>query len=237
MKLNKEKFFKHYVSNIAIVLMLILVGSVTLNFNSTNVFGTSKVEAIYEGNRDGSYASLMFNVYWGTEYIEDILEILDNFNVKCTFFVGGTWAEKNQSVLEQISTRGHEIGNHGYFHKDHDKLDYNGNYEEINANHSLIKSLLDIDMNLFAPPSGAYNKTTIDVADSLGYKTIMWSKDTIDWRDKDSELVYRRATTDIKGGDLVLMHPTLHTVTALPKILEYYANNDILATIVSKTIY
>ena len=91
-------------------------------------------------------------------------------------------------------------------------------------------------MNLFAPPSGAFNKTTLQVANDLGYKTIMWSKDTIDWRDKDADLVYTRATKNVVGGDLILMHPTEHTAKALPNILEYYKNNNLVATTVSNTI-
>ena len=76
-------------------------------------------------------------------------------------------------------------------------------------------------MNLFAPPSGAYNKTTVEIAKQLGYKTIMWTegRDTIDWRDKDSEIVFQRAVKNAKGGDFVLMHPSLHTKNALEKII------------------
>ena len=91
-------------------------------------------------------------------------------------------------------------------------------------------------MNLFAPPSGSYNKTTIEVAESLGYKTIMWTRDTIDWRDKDAKLIYNRAIKDIKGGDLILMHPTEKTRDALGEILSYIEQNNLIATTVSNTI-
>jgi peptidoglycan/xylan/chitin deacetylase (PgdA/CDA1 family) len=178
----------------------------------------------------------MFNVYWGTEYINDILKVLDKFNVKTTFFVGGTWAEKEQDVLENIYKSGHEIANHGYFHKNQDKLNYEQNYDEIYATHTLVKTLINVEMNLFAPPSGAYNNSTLKVASELGYKTIMWSKDTIDWRDKDSNLIYNRATNNLKGGDLVLMHPTECTLQALPDILKYISNNNLIATTVTNTI-
>lgn len=235
-KISKESFFKNYVSNIAIVLMLCIVASVTLNWNAVGVIGIKENEAIYSGNKDSSYVSLMINVYWGTEYIDDILDTLNTYDVKCTFFVGGTWAEKEQEMLKKIYNNGHEIANHGYFHKDQDKLDYDGNYSEINTNHKLIKSLLNVEMNLFAPPSGAYNNTTLQVANDLGYKTIMWTKDTIDWRDKDADLIYTRATKNIKAGDLILMHPTACTLEALPKILDYYNSVDLIATTVSNTI-
>jgi peptidoglycan/xylan/chitin deacetylase (PgdA/CDA1 family) len=64
----------------------------------------------------------------------------------------------------------------------------------------------------------------------------MWSKDTIDWRDKSSKIVYNRATKNIIGGDLVLMHPKKHTLEALPNILEYYKEQKLLAVTVSECI-
>ena len=91
-------------------------------------------------------------------------------------------------------------------------------------------------MNLFAPPSGDFNKTTLQVASDLNYKTIMWSKDTIDWRDKDEDLVFTRATKNVGGGELVLMHPTAHTLKALPKILNYFFNNGLQVSTVSNTL-
>lgn len=232
----KYQLYKHIIPNICIIIMLCLVGGATLNFNSVNVFTKKDIEAIYFGNKDSSYVSLMINVYWGTEYLDSILETLNTYNVKCTFFVGGQWAEKEQEYLQKIYDSGHEIGNHGYFHKDQDKLNYDGNYTEINSNHKLIKTLLNIDMNLFAPPSGAYNNSTLQVASDLGYKTIMWSKDTIDWRDKDVDLIYSRATKNVCGGDLILMHPTECTAKALPKILDYYLANNLTATTVTQTL-
>ena len=91
-------------------------------------------------------------------------------------------------------------------------------------------------MTLFAPPSGAYNNKTLEIANNLNYKTIMWSKDTIDWRDKDENLIYSRATNNAKNGDLILMHPTQETLSALPKIIEFYKNNNFNLTTVSNNI-
>ena len=77
-------------------------------------------------------------------------------------------------------------------------------------------------MQLFAPPSGAYSENTVNAAVALGYKVVMWSKDTIDWRDHDEDTIYRRATENAAGGDLVLMHPTEETARALSAVLRCY---------------
>lgn len=231
-----EKFIIHGVSNFIIFGMLIIMLGLVFSNNLQTVLGTNTNAAIYNGNRNSNKVSLMINVYWGTEYLTEMLNVLNAYNVKTTFFVGGQWVEKEPEMLKQIVKNGHEIGNHGYFHRNHDKLSYSQNKEEISVCHTLVKNLTGINMTLFAPPSGAFNNTTLDVAAELNYKTIMWSKDTIDWRDKDDQLVLARATKNVVGGDLILMHPTSHTLNALPNILENLKNNNLVATTVSEVI-
>ncbi len=227
---------KRWTSNLIIALTIAVVGGFAI-FAGLNVVPTSTINGVYySGDTSKNNVSLMINVYWGTEYLDSMLGILDEYNVKTTFFIGGTWAVLNEDYLTKIYNAGHEIANHGYHHKDHDKLDEEGNLNEISTTHTIIKELLGIDMNLFAPPSGAYDKTTVSCAESLGYYTIMWTRDTIDWRDHDSNLIYNRAVKDAHGGDLILMHPTEATVEALPRIIEYYQNNNFNLTTVSETI-
>jgi peptidoglycan/xylan/chitin deacetylase (PgdA/CDA1 family) len=204
--------------------------------NYQYVFSYQNKDVIYNGNRDKNNISLMFNVYWGSEYIEDILNVLEKYNVHTTFFVGGQWVEKEAEKLKIIYDKGHEIGNHGYFHKDQEYLSYDQNYDEINVNHKLVQSIIDVEMNLFAPPSGSFNKATLEACSNLGYQTIMWSKDTIDWRDKDSNIIYNRATNNIIGGDLILVHPTENTLKALPLMLEFYKLNNLNVTTVSECL-
>ena len=91
-------------------------------------------------------------------------------------------------------------------------------------------------MKLFAPPSGSYNKTTLEVASNLGYKTIMWSKDTIDWRDKNSELIFSRATKNLVNGDLILMHPTKATLDVLDSIIKEIKRQNFKIVTVGKNI-
>ena len=91
-------------------------------------------------------------------------------------------------------------------------------------------------MTLFAPPSGAYNKDTILAAGALGMKTILWTKDTIDWRDKNPSLIYTRATKNVQVGDFILMHPMKETADALEDILKYYQKNSLKTVTVSENL-
>lgn len=224
------------ISNFLIAFMLVSLAVISFTDDTRTVLNINGDKAIYQGNEEKNNVSLMFNVYWGTEYIDGILDVLDKYEVKATFFIGGSWAEKNADMLKKISDRGHEIGNHGYFHKSHDKLNYKQNMWEIEVNNKLINKILGKDPVLFAPPSGAYSSTTLRVAKELNMKTIMWSKDTIDWRDKNTELIYSRATKNVRNGDLILAHPTLNTLEALPSILKYYEENGFKQVMVSENI-
>lgn len=225
--MKKNKYY--IISNIIIAFVLICLFMFTTNIGTNYVFNYSNPDVIYNGNKNSNKVSLMFNVYWGNEYILPILDVLDEYQVKTTFFIGGSWAAKNSNLLSEIVNRGHELGNHGYYHKNQDKLSYEQNQEEIKMCHEIVKNFTNIDMKLFAPPSGAFNKNTLDASKNLGYLTIMWSLDTIDWRDHDDSLVFKRATEKIKGGDFVLCHPTEHTLKALPNILKYYKENNLIA--------
>ncbi len=220
------------------VLLVIIMAVFTLAFGGSvmQVLSPPGITPIVRGNPDKKQVSLMVNVYWGTEFIPGMLEVFKDYGVSTTFFIGGTWAENNGDMLRSIYDAGHELGNHGYFHIDHKKATYAKNYEEIFVAERMIASFTDHKTTLFAPPSGAYSKETLRAADNLGYKVIMWSRDTVDWRDKQRSDVYKRCTKDIKGGELILMHPTAHTLAALPDVLDYYRQNGFLAVTVSKNI-
>ncbi len=229
----KSNFFTKYFVNFVLVFVVVSIASIGVFVGDT--VADSKPSAIYKGSSKDK-VSLMVNVYWGTEYVDKMLEIFEENDVKTTFFVGGCWVRDNEETFLRIVDAGHEIANHGFFHKDHNKISASANVEEITATHELVKAVCGIEMNLFAPPSGAYSQKTLDIASDLGYTTIMWSKDTIDWRDKDENLVFRRATKNISGGDLILMHPTAHTVSALENILNKIKEENLSVATVSEVL-
>ncbi len=233
---TRFKFFRDTVANVVIVLLLVTLTIISYAGGVLNVFSSSNSDPIYHGNLSKKNVTLSFNVYWGTEFIEPILKVLKENNIKTTFFIGGIWAAQNNELLLKIRDDGHELGNHGYFHKDHQKLSFESEQEEIYSTHKLIKTITGIDMQLFAPPSGAFSNSTLQIAKNLGYKTIMWTKDTIDWRDKDSNLIYTRATKNAMGGDFILMHPTSATLVALPNIIKFYFDNGFKLTTISENL-
>lgn len=234
---KKRNVFSHTATNLALGALILSVGFACL-LPVENTIPTDGAEpTVYRSaGQDTGAVSLMFNVYWGTDEVQRILAALEKYEAKATFFIGGCWADDNVECLKQIAKAGHELGNHGYFHKDHKKLGEKENQKEISTCNEFVRLATGITPTLFAPPSGSYGNVALSVAETLGMKTILWSRDTIDWRDKDSKLIYKRATKDIKGGEFVLMHPMKETADALPDILEYYASQNLKAVSVSENL-
>lgn len=236
MKKISYQLFQKFFANFIIALSLCLLGLLTYSGGVAGAFSSTNTMPIYFGNPDNNVISLMFNVYQGNEYVEQIIKILEQNNVKATFFVGGIWVEKNNDCFLKIHQSGNEIASHGYWHKDHKNLSDNEQINEILLCEDLVNNLINTKMDLFAPPSGSYNKSTAVLAESLGYKTIMWSKDTIDWRDQDTNLIYSRATKNPVAGDLILMHPTKATASILDKIIKHYLSIGLKVDTVSSNI-
>ncbi len=238
--MDKKKFKKWLIpvaSNMVIACMLIVLSVITFTNQVKGVFVSGNEDLYYNGSSENACVSLMVNVYWGNEYLVDMLQTFKENNITTTFFVGGSWVAKHPELLLQIYKDGQEIGNHGFFHKDHSKLDYANNQKEIYSTHKIVKEYIGEDISLFAPPSGAFSDITLQVAKNLGYSTIMWSKDTIDWRDQNKDLIVKRATANISNGDLILMHPTLQTALALPEIIQRLKSQGFDIVPVSHNIY
>jgi peptidoglycan/xylan/chitin deacetylase (PgdA/CDA1 family) len=196
------------------------------------------VEApVYSGKSETKSVAFMFNVYENEETVREIMKVLEENNASATFFVGGKWAKDNLSTVIEIGKK-FELGNHGYSHAELAISNVEKITQELSATHKIVKGATGIEMKLFAPPSGHFNKTTLSVAEKLGYTTVMWTqgKDTIDWRDHDKDLIIKRATRDAKNGDLILMHPTAETLEALPDIINFYTNNKFSMEKVSEII-
>jgi len=235
MRVQYKKFYSVGV-NFILAFMLITLTMIVSIEPIMSVSTNSPSKVYYSGNTNESNVTFMINVYWGNEYLDGILKEFNKRNLKTTFFVGGMWVAKYPELLQEIQANGNEIGNHGYFHKEQSKLSYAKNQDEILNTHNIVREYTGLDMNLFAPPSGDFSDVTVEVATNLGYKTIMWTRDTIDWRDKDADIIYSRAIKNLANGDLILMHPTFATLEALPRILDYCIEKGFNVTTVSENL-
>lgn len=179
-----------------------------------------KPKPIFEGNISQPRIALACNVFWGEEFLPQMLTVLEQENVHITFFIGGTWAKQYPDILKEIDNRGHELANHSFNHPHPNRLSKSQNQEQIIQTEQLIYQHTGKKTNLYAPPYGEYNDIVLLAAHELGYKTIMWSIDTIDWQRPAPQIIKNRVMKKLHNGAIILMHPTDPTASALKELIS-----------------
>ncbi|MNO57224.1 Peptidoglycan-N-acetylmuramic acid deacetylase PdaA precursor [compost metagenome] len=193
-------------------------------------------EPIYRGNPAKPMVSLMINVAWGNQYIVPMLDILDEENVKVTFFLDGSWLSKNPELATEMLKRGHEMENHAYTHPNMSTLSRARATVEIEKTQKLLKESLGVTNQWFAPPSGDFDQETVEIARSLGLKTVLWTVDTVDWRNPAPESIVAKITSKAEPGTLVLMHPTASSSKALKAMIRGIKAKGLQLGTVSQTL-
>ncbi len=174
---------------------------------------------VYKGHPGKQQVALACNIFWGEEYLPAMLDALDRAGAKATFFIGGSWASRHPELVKQLADRGHELGNHSYSHPHPNSLGKQENQEQILRTERLVAGLTGVKTTLYAPPYGEFNAAVLAAAAELGYTTILWSIDTIDWKRPPAETILARVLGKLHNGAIILMHPTEPTAQALPELL------------------
>jgi probable sporulation protein (polysaccharide deacetylase family) len=190
---------------------------------------------IYKGNPQKSMVSIMINVAWGNEFLPYILDTLEKEKVHATFFFDGTWLNKNIETAKWIQSKGHELSNHAYSHKNMSKLPREEAIEEMIKTQKLLMGL-GVSNTLFAPPSGDFDRDTVRIAYELGLKTILWTLDTVDWSNPGSSRIIQRISTRVEPGSLILMHPTRSSSEALSEMIHSIKHKGLTLGTVSELI-
>lgn len=183
---------------------------------------TVMADPVYQGQTTEQKVALTINVDWGEDVLPEMLDVLEQADVKATFFITGRFAEKFPELVQQIAAAGHEIGNHGYKHPHPDQLSVEQNQKDIIQSETILEKLTGQKPVLYAPPYGEHGQTCLQAAEQCGYTTILWTADTVDWEEPapSHDTLVQRVTGDKLGcGAIILMHPKSHTVEALPDII------------------
>ncbi|CAM3895269.1 polysaccharide deacetylase family protein [Cohnella lubricantis] len=191
---------------------------------------------IYRGNPDKPMVGLMINVAWGNEHLKPILDTLREEKVSATFFFDGSWLNKNADLAQEIVRQGHEASNHAYTHPNMSSLGVARQRQEIERTEALLKTKLGVTNRWFAPPSGDYNEQTIRAASDYGLKTVMWTLDTVDWKNPPASSVITKVRARVQAGTLILMHPTQTTEESLGEIIRLIRSKGLVPGTVSETL-
>lgn len=220
-------FVKRNKKNVAAGIMLLLLAGIAYAapravVDVANNAASAKELPIYCVDRDDKVVALTFDAAWGNEDTQKILDILEKHNVKVTFFATGGWVEAYPDDVKKIIEAGHAFGNHSENHKFMTRLTDEQKKQELMEVHDKVKALTGYEMCLFRPPYGDYNDAVVKVADSLGYYTIQWSVDSLDWKDYGVDSIVRTVTQhkSLDSGAIILMHNgAKYTADALDSII------------------
>ena len=154
-------------------------------------------------------------------YTAHLLDILDQYGAKATFFLIGSKVSGQASVVRSIQARGHQLGNHSWSHPELPKLSVDQIAGEIDRTNEAIRQATGVKPSILRPPYGAVNGVVLEQLRLRNMSSILWSVDTRDWADRNSQIVCSRAVAGARPGAVILMHDIHQTsVNAVPCILS-----------------
>ena len=156
----------------------------------------------YEPSSAGKQISLTFDD-GPSIYTNSILDVLEQYNVKATFFVIGERAEKYQDEIRREFNTGCEVAQHTQHHTYLTFVSLEEAKKEIDDADNVLLNIIGQKAALFRPPGGKYNA---DILQLINRPVMKWSIDTRDWQSRDTASVIQKATTGIQDGDIILMH-------------------------------
>ena len=201
-------------------------------------YATGRLVPIYYVETTEKKVAFSFDACWGSTYTQTILDILQENNIKTTFFLTGFWVEKYPEMVKTIAQAGHEIGNHTYSHPHLNSLSEEEIKKELEKIGNMIFELTAIKPSLFRPPYGEYSNKVISTANSCGYQTIQWSIDSLDWKDLGKEAMVTRVTQNLHPGAIILFHNNgTYTAEALPEIIDFVKGEGYQIIPISELLY
>lgn len=225
---------KHLIIVATLLIAVILSGVLVTTFT---VSAQKKLLPIYYTDDDVRVA-ISFDAAWGSDKTRRIVDILNEYGVKATFFLTGFWIDANPEALKYIYDHGIEIGNHSENHYNMSGLGVGDLNKEIDSVNEKIKAVTGYQPQLFRAPFGDYNNALLKVLDSKGMYCIQWNVDSLDWKGLSAKELKERVLPNVKGGSIVLFHNNSdHIVEALPDIIEGILSKGLKLVSIGDLIY
>ena len=218
-----------------VVLALLIIIIVVLAIAAFCAFFDQAVivrrNTLYHVVTSDKVVALTFDDGPSLEWTPKILDVLNKYNVKATFFMIGEHVLKYPEVARRVALEGHEIGNHTFDH--HVLIYYKPEelVEELKKAERAIQETTNQKTILFRPPKAWVTPTEKIIINKLGYKTILWSLNSKDWVNFDDKYIVRYLVHHIKPGDIILFHDSggvfnteggsrKETVKAITRLIE-----------------
>lgn len=188
------------------------------------------LNAQFIGDENDKTIYLTFDEGYENGYTPDILDTLKAKNVKATFYVTMDYVKSNPELISRMINEGHSVGNHTCSHPSLPDCSDDEFFEEI---HRLEQYIYDnfgsYRTVTLRPPMGEFSERTLELAENMGYKTVLWSFAYNDWnvdKQPDRQTAFERITSATHNGAVYLLHAVSKTNTELlPEIIDYWQEN------------
>lgn len=188
---------------VAVILSLNFMGgtSAMVYFNQA-----PRLVPIYNVATDEKKVAISFDSAWGADKTLKILQTLEQYNCRGTFFLVGFWVDKYADMVKAIKDAGIEIGTHSNTHPDFANLSADQMSLELTTSIEKIEAITGDKVKLFRAPYGSYNNTLLNITDEMGLKTIQWNIDTLDWKGLSGSEMLNRVLNKVCNGSIILCH-------------------------------
>ena len=212
---------------LAILFSCLLIGAISLVVATTTAdqvvatVSEPREIPIYYVDTDEKVCALSFDAAWGNEQTNTLLDILDEYEIKSTFFLVKQWVDQYPDDVKEIAARGHDVGNHSATHPHMASLTSDEQIKEIGDCNAAVEELTGSRPTLFRAPYGEYdNKLVQNLRDNDMY-CVQWNIDSLDWKDPSPGEMVKRIREKLCPGSIILMHNgAKNTPEALPQIIE-----------------
>ncbi len=197
--------------------LVMALGSFSLSWNFYLKAFTSKKDL-----KDKKIA-ITFDDGPNQKYTLDVLDILERYDAKATFFCIGQNIEEYPEILQQIAEHGHEVGNHTFSH--HVMIDFNSTENwllEIKQNDTAIQKVIGKKTTIFRPPFGVTTPKLAKALEVTGHQVIGWNIRSYDTVIKNPERIIKNITKQLHPGAIILLHDNQSNVmTVLEQLLQF----------------
>ena len=202
-------------------------GDQQISTNTAYLAVTDKhLKAVTKVDTPENWMAVTIDCTYEDDQTDAILAVLEENDVKATFFLTGTFVLYYPESAQKIRDAGHEIGNSSWTHPYLMELGMDVRFSQVRKGSQIIRDNLGVEPKLFMPPYGDFDSTVSAPARAEGMEVVLWTIDSKDWDEKDKDdpaAVVKRATKDVEAGSIVLFHlDGYNTAQVLAEALPYY---------------
>jgi len=211
---------------ILIVAFIFTVGIVYTEKENISVFSNDDgPKAIYSVETNKRQIALTFDISWGEERPEPIIDILEQQGLQqqVTFFLSSPWSQDHPEIVKRIIDGGFEIGSHGHKHVNYSKMTEEEIKNQILKADTILTQLTNQKPRLIRTPNGDFDNRVLKIAAQLNYTLIQWDTDSKDWENPGVNEIVNNVMERVHPGDIVLMHASdtcQQTHEALPILIK-----------------